>query len=131
MNGLLPMLGAGLAVIALVIACRQLGFRGVPLLDGPEEALAIAQALPGGFHPVRIAISGTGCAALLADGRGRVALVGSHGAHFVAREINQAAFASRHDDVIAVHVAGPPLRLALGAEAADWFSLLRQAGART
>lgn len=131
MDGLLPLLGAGIAVIALVALSGWLGFRGVPRLEGATEAAALAQALPGGFSAVRCAVDDQASGALLADAGGRVALVGSHGAHFIVREVDGSSSASCNDGVIAISATGLRARLELGAEASGWMERLRHAGVRT
>lgn len=131
MDGLLPLFGAGIAVIALVALSSWLGFRGVPRLEGAAEAGAIAQALPGGFSAVQCAVDGHASAALLADAGGRLALVGSHGAHFIVREVDGSSSASCNDGVITISTTGLRARLELGAEATGWMELLRQAGVQT
>lgn len=129
MSGLLPLFGAGVAVFALVLLSGWFGFRGQPRLEGPEEAALIAQTLPGGYTAVHIILDSNGHAALLADTGGRVALIGAHGAHFIAREIDRAAFARCEGEVIALRTGGLEARLALGPDAGRWLKLLHQAGA--
>ena len=114
----------------MVLLSGWLGFRGQARLEGPEEAASIAQTLPGGFTAALISLDTNGSAALLADACGRVAVVGAHGAHFIAREIDPATFALCEGHEIALRAGGLEARLVLGPDTGQWMDLLHRAGAK-
>jgi hypothetical protein len=129
MNALLPMIGAGIAVALLVLLAAKLGFRGVPQLAGSAEARQIAASLRGGFDAADVVLDREKRGALLADTRGRVAVVAPFGAHFIARELAPHAVIERHDFVLGITTDGLQVRLDLGDVAHAWQARLTAAGA--
>lgn len=127
MDGLLPLIGAGLAVLALVALSAWLGFRGQPRLGGSDEAVALAAELSRGFAASRLALDRDGAAALVEDAQGRIALVAPHGAHFIAREIGPATRLVRDDDALSISIGSLQARLVLGEEARDWEAAIARA----
>ena len=129
MGGLLPLIGAGMAVLALIGLSAWLGFRGQQPLDGPDEALALAGELRG-FTPSRLVLDLHGVAALVADTHGRIALVAPHGAHFIAREIGPEARLVHRDGELSIVTGAMRASMVLGDKAAEWDGLVSQAIAR-
>lgn len=129
MTGLLPMLGAGLAVALLVLLAARLGFRGVPQLADVQEAGRIAASLPGGFTPSDVLLDRKRRGALLADGHGRVALVAPFGAHFIARELAPQTVVEARDGQLDITIDGLHARLDLGTAAQAWQNRIAQTGA--
>ncbi|MCL6249821.1 hypothetical protein M3P36_01995 [Altererythrobacter sp. KTW20L] len=125
-DGLLPLFGAGVAVLALIGLSAWLGFGGRQSLEGPDEALALAGELRG-FTPNRLVLDRDGGAALVGDTLGRIALVAPHGAHFIAREIGPEARLDRTDGELSIAIGAMRVILALGDEAASWESLVSRA----
>lgn len=129
MNGLLPLLGAGLAVALLMLLAARLGFRGVPQLSCADEARQLATSLSGGFKAVELALDQKLHGALLSDHCGRVALIAPFGAHFLARELAPRAPCERLGGQLTFRIDGRELRLDLGDEANRWQARIVQAGA--
>ncbi len=126
MSGPLPFALALLAVAALILLTRVLGFRRQGTLGGTEEAEALAQSLPGGFLPVRITIAHGGDGALLCDGAGRVAVVAAVGAHFLVRMADKSwAVHQVSDGRLAVAGGDFSCQLQLGNAHDEWFATLR------
>ncbi len=127
MQGLLPLIGASVAVIALVALSFWLGFRGQPQLDGADEAALLAAGLPGGFIPGTVALDRNRAAALVSDGRDRFALIAPHGAHFIAREVGLLDRVERAGDRLTITTGHSSVQLLLGAEAEQWAAQIAQA----
>lgn len=131
MEGLLPLLGAGLAVLLLVLLSTRLGFRGAPQLAGAAEAVALAQGLPGGFAAEQVQLTSDRRHALLSEGAGRIALVSPHGAHFIARLFeNGAIIALPHQQALDLGFGHGLARIVVGQQLPDWLELLHQATAQ-
>jgi hypothetical protein len=129
MNALLPMIGAGIAVALLVLLAARLGFRDVPRLAGPNEASDIAASLPRGFVTADIGLDRDLRGALLADPRGRIAVIAPFGAHFIARELAPHAVVERNDCVLHITINDLRLRLDLGDAAQAWQGRIAGASA--
>lgn len=127
MQGLLPLIGASVAVIALVALSAWLGFRGQPQLQGADEAALLAGDLPGGFIPGAVTLDRNRAAALVSDGRNRIALIAPHGAHFIAREVGRLDRVERAGDRLTITSGRSAVELILGAEAERWHALIAQA----
>ena len=126
MQGLLPLMGAGMAVLGLVALSAWLGFRGQPVLEGEHEARALAQSISGGFAAATVLLADDGRYALLSDSRGRVAVVLPHGAHFIARAIDCAMTAQHDDTVLDLVVGRETVRIPLGQQLPAWVALIDQ-----
>jgi hypothetical protein len=132
MEGPLPVLGAGLAVLLLVLLAYRIGFRGTPQLEGKAEALALAQTLPGGFSADTILLTTDRRHALLADGAGRIALVSPHGAHFIARLFsNGAVIPLPLQQSLDLGFGHGLARIVVGEQLPEWLDLLQQARTRS
>jgi hypothetical protein len=86
-GNLLLVTGAFIAVATLILIGTKLGLSHPPHLASTEQAIAEAATLPGGFAGVDAALDRHGRGALVQDSAARVAVVLSHGAHFITRLI--------------------------------------------
>ena len=133
MAGLLPVVLALVAVLALVGLTRWLGFDRRGVLPGPQQASALAQTLPGGFRVAEVIVARDGRGALLRDAQDRIALVAPIGAHFLVR-MAESGWHLRREGGDGLAISGKDFStfLDLGPDCDPWHALLsRQAGAIT
>lgn len=124
------LIGAVIAVAALILACRVAGFgqpAEVPEVDTFEPLLNL---LPGGFAPVYWALDRPNRCALAADSDGRIAAIAPAGSHYFARLADQ-SWTCRVDEG-RLHVAASDfsMRLDLGDDAAGWREAIARTGGR-
>lgn len=130
MAGLLPVVLALFAVLALVGLTRWLGFSRPAVLAGPEQARALAQSLPGGFRVADVIVARDRRGALLRDAQDRLALVAPIGAHFLVRTAETGWHLAREDGGrLAISGKDFSTIIDLGPDCGTWHALLsRQTG---
>jgi hypothetical protein len=100
-----------------------------PQLTGTDEAVALAQSLPGGFAAERVLLAADRHQALLVDGHGRLALVSPHGAHFIAHLFEGPVSRGQQDGVLQLGKGHGTARIFVGDQLPIWLDLLRHSGA--
>jgi len=128
MEGLLPLIGAGVAVVALVALSVWLGFRGQPVLAGEYEARAFGRSIPGGFEVLKVLVAQDGRHALLVERTGRIAVIVPHGAHFIARLVDGPMTVRRNGGALEFAIGRAISRVTPGEQLPEWIELLAPPG---
>ena len=126
MGELPTLLGALLAVIALVLACRSAGFRPPQELPGLGTVGHLLEVLPRGFRPVRWAIDRQNRCALAIDEEGRIAAIAPAGSHYFARLADPSWTCTLQPWGLQVAAGDFSITLNLAGDAAQWERAIAQ-----
>lgn len=120
-----------LAILALAWLTRRMGLGTDVRIRDEAQAQALARAAVAGFEPADLALDRAGIGALLRDPAGRVMLLRRHGAHFVARLLDNHADARLDHNFLTIGSGEKTfgtVTLDLGEQAQIWASSLRRLG---
>jgi hypothetical protein len=120
-----------LAILALAWLTRRMGLGTDVRIRDESQARALARSAVAGFEPADLALDRAGIGALLRDPAGRVMLLRRHGAHFVARLLDNHADARLDHNFLTIGSGEKTfgtVTLDLGAQAQIWASSLRRLG---
>lgn len=124
----LQIAGSVVAILLLSLLCWKLGLGGDVRIRDEDEARQLADAALCGFEAVDLALDRARIGALLRDRSGRIMLLRRHGAHFVARLLDDHAFARLDRNFLTIGTGERSfgsVTLDLGEKAQVWASSLR------